>query len=136
QRVGQQPKPAAQVEQRRGGAAQCIAHTRVQRIAAKLAAAVVVVPTVAEQAVGQERGGDRVDALACQRARGRFHQCSPSSRSATGNASRIHSSYIAAEGCRPSSTSIAFSAPRLRLIPVMSTKATPRRSLNSSAMAL
>ena len=43
--------------------------------------------------------------------------------------------YIAADGCSPSSASIAGSAPRARVTAVMSTKATPRCAQTSRAAA-
>ena len=62
---------------------------------------------------------------------------SPSSSPfATGNASRVHSAYINADGCSPSSASIAGSAPRVRDTSAMSTKATPCAAQASRAAPL
>ena len=59
-----------------------------------------------------------------------------SMRRTAGSANRAHSAYIAAEGCRPSSASIAGSAPRARLTGAISMKATPRSAQIFAAAAL
>ena len=56
--------PAAQIEQRRIGAAQRVGHARVQRIAAELRACVVIVV-----AARQERAGNRFRGAGVERAR-------------------------------------------------------------------
>src|SRR5690606_25691092 len=135
QRMRQQSQPATEVQQRRGRATQCVADAGVQRVAAELGAAVVVVPAVAQRMAGSERGGDRACRRGAHRSGGGRHGVASIAR-ATGNACCAHNSYIAADGCRPSSTTIAASPPCARLLPVMSTKATPCSAHSAAAMAL
>src|SRR5690606_646955 len=136
QRVRQQAEPAAQVDQRRGVPAQQVEHARVQRVGAQLRQRVVVVVAVAERALGQEGAGDAPGGFRLHGPRdGPVHGRDSSPR-ATGSASCAQAVYIAAEGCRPSSASIAGLAPWARLCAVTSTKATPRPSQVSRATAL
>ena len=55
---------------------------------------------------------------------------------ATGSAAAVQRAYCRADGCRASSASISGASPRSRLIPVMSTKATPCAAHSACAAAL
>ena len=133
QGMREQAESAAEVEYRRAAAAQGLQHARIQRVAGELAAHVVVVPAV--ERIARQVGACDVQRLfAWQRWRVAVHGAS--NPRAIGNAMRTHSAYIAAEGCRPSSASISISAPRSRLIGVMSTKAMPSCMQSPHAMVL
>src|SRR5690606_19783382 len=136
QRVCQQAQAAAQVEQRRLVAAQRVEYPRVQRIGAQFGQGVVVVVAVAQRPFGQEGAGDAPGGVGIHRPRGAVVHGADSNPRATGRASCAQAAYIAADGCRPSSASIAGSAPCARLCAVTSTKATPRPSQASRARAL
>src|SRR5690606_5249513 len=142
QGMGQQADAAAQVQQRPGGVAQRFAHARLQRVAAQLRPRVVVVVPVAQQGAGQERTGDAFGGVPRQRSRlGSGHRLQRgllpcSAARAAGSASADHRAYMLADGCRPSSASIAVSPPRSRLTGPMSTQCAPARAVSSRQMAL
>ncbi|MNM73713.1 hypothetical protein D3C81_854530 [compost metagenome] len=128
QRMRQQAEPAAHVEQRRAAATQGLQHARVERIAAQFEQGVEVVTTVAPGPLRGEGAGDgtriigrhgRMLGAAVHSSAGACSSCT-----ATGSACSTQRRYISAEGCRPSSTSIAGLAPSSRLVAVISTKAT------------
>src|SRR5690606_14409643 len=141
QRVQQQAQAAAEVEHRRGGAAQGLEHAGIQRVGAQLGERVVVVVAVAVEALRQEGARDGAGLRGRERGVGGPEGHGVvlggwSRRRATGRARRVHSAYMETEGCRPSSASMPGSAPRARLAGVMSTKATPRAAQAWRAAAL
>src|SRR5690606_615855 len=134
QGVREQADAAAQVEQWRTGAAQRVDDTGIQRIRAQLGARIEVVHAAAMPAFGRKRRRDALRRLPIEGA-GIAHAIASSLR-ATGNASSTQRRYIAAEGCSPSSTSIAGSAPCWRATGAMSTNSTSCIAHTPAATAL